>query len=83
MKSFDFSSVLTTGASGMIGCYVDFGMRTDSETLDRSHFPSGTALPTNESVGSKRCTLRPWQEALAEYVQEEWSSWASSSRITP
>ena len=41
--------------------------------VDRSHFPSGTALPANESISSQRCTLRPWQEALAEYLQEEWS----------
>ena len=81
MKQYDFSRVLATGASGMIGCYVDFGMRTDSETLDRSHFPSGTALPTNESVSSKRCTLRPWQEALAEYVGEEWAPHLRAQKI--
>lgn len=34
MKKYDFSKVLTTGSRGMIGSYVDFGIRTDSETLD-------------------------------------------------
>ena len=34
MKQYDFSRVLTTGASGMIGSYVDFGTRTDHATLD-------------------------------------------------
>ena len=42
--------------------------------VDRSHFPSSTALPTNESISSKRCALRPWQEALAEYVADEWTA---------
>lgn len=40
--------------------------------VDRSHFPSGTSLPTNEAAVSTICTLRPWQEALTEYVTEEW-----------
>lgn len=40
--------------------------------VDRSHFASGTSLPTNESISSKRCALRPWQEALTEYIGEEW-----------
>src|SRR3989344_1714474 len=34
MKQYDFSRVLATGAGGMIGSYVDFGIRTDRETLD-------------------------------------------------
>lgn len=42
--------------------------------VDRSYFASSTTLPTNESISSKRVTLRPWQEALAEYVSEEWKA---------
>ncbi len=34
MKSFDSSEVLTTGARGMVGAYVDFGLRPDRHTLD-------------------------------------------------
>lgn len=40
--------------------------------VDRSFFPSGAALPTNESVFSERVALRPWGEALAEYITDEW-----------
>ncbi len=40
--------------------------------VDRSFFPSGATLPSNESIISKRCTLRPWQEALVGYVKDEW-----------
>jgi len=49
--------------------------------VDRSHFASGATLPTNESMLSKRCTLRPWQEALAEYITTEWASYLQSARI--
>lgn len=42
--------------------------------VDRSFFPSGVALPANESIVSKHVRLRPWQEALAEYVADEWSA---------
>lgn len=34
MTNYDFSRVLTTGASGMIGSYVDFGIRVGSKQLD-------------------------------------------------
>ncbi|TAJ15978.1 NAD-dependent epimerase/dehydratase family protein, partial [Patescibacteria group bacterium] len=34
MNSFDFEKVLTIGAGGMIGSYVDFGMRPSHEELD-------------------------------------------------
>lgn len=40
--------------------------------VDRNHFASGASLPTNESISSKRCVLRPWQEALDEYLNDEW-----------
>ena len=42
--------------------------------VDRSHFASGATLPTNESISSKTVALRPWQEALAEYLAQEWIS---------
>lgn len=34
MSSFDFERVLTIGASGQVGSYIDFGVRPDSKTLD-------------------------------------------------
>ena len=49
--------------------------------IDRSFFASGVALPTNESIISKRCTLRPWEEALEEYIEDEWKSYLQSVRI--
>lgn len=42
--------------------------------VDRSHFPNASSLPTNESVRSTRCTLRPWREALDAYLADEWIS---------
>ena len=33
-KVFDYSQVLITGASGMLGSYVDFGLRPDSDELN-------------------------------------------------
>ncbi len=51
--------------------------------ISRSHFASGATLPTNESISSKRVTLRPWQEALAEYMRDEWSPHPQSATITP
>jgi dTDP-4-dehydrorhamnose reductase len=40
--------------------------------VGRSAFPSGAPLPTNESVTSRSLRLRPWQEALDEYLSQEW-----------
>lgn len=34
MNQFDFSRVVTTGAAGMVGAYVDFGLRPTKEELD-------------------------------------------------
>lgn len=41
--------------------------------VERSYFPGAATLPENEAVVSEYCKLRPWQEALSEYVAEEWS----------
>lgn len=41
--------------------------------VERNFFPSGGTLPTNESIVSAHITLRPWQEALAEYIKKEWA----------
>ena len=49
--------------------------------VDRSFFSSSTTLPTNESISSTRCVLRPWQEALDEYLEEEWKGHLQSSKI--
>ncbi|MEY2665218.1 MAG: hypothetical protein RLZZ480_323 [Candidatus Parcubacteria bacterium] len=42
--------------------------------VDRSFFSSGASLPTNEAMSSKSCKLRPWQEALSEYLDTEWKA---------
>lgn len=34
MNQFDFSRVVTTGAAGMVGAYVDFGLRPTKDELD-------------------------------------------------
>lgn len=51
-------------------------MRPDAKVraVDRSFFPSAASLPANESISSKRVPLRPWEEALAEYMADEWSA---------
>jgi glucose-1-phosphate thymidylyltransferase len=50
--------------------------------VDRSFFSSAATLPTNESISSTRCTLRPWQEALSEYLDTEWKAYLQSSKTT-
>ena len=54
----------------------------DVRAVDRNHFSSGAPLPANESIVSKRVTLRPWEEALAEYLADEWESYLRSAKIT-
>lgn len=49
--------------------------------VDRSHFASGATLPVNESIVSTHCVLRPWQEALTEYLAHEWASHLPSAKI--
>jgi dTDP-4-dehydrorhamnose reductase len=34
MENFSFDKILVTGASGMVGSYVDFGIKTDHRSLD-------------------------------------------------
>ena len=34
VKKIDLNKVLITGAEGMIGSYIDFGIRTDHDSLD-------------------------------------------------
>jgi dTDP-4-dehydrorhamnose reductase len=51
--------------------------------VDRSHFASATMLPKNEAASSQKVFLRPWREALSEYITDEWSSSRHSATITP
>lgn len=48
---------------------------TDVRAVDRNYFQSGVALPVNESIVSMHVQLRPWQEALAEYLSTEWKTY--------
>jgi len=41
--------------------------------VDRSYYPSGATLPTNESIASQGVKMRPWQEAISEYINDEWT----------
>jgi dTDP-4-dehydrorhamnose reductase len=50
------------------------GLERNVRAVDRSHFASGASLPTNESIISTQCALRPWREALAEYLEDEWQA---------
>ncbi|OGG51685.1 hypothetical protein A3C18_03425 [Candidatus Kaiserbacteria bacterium RIFCSPHIGHO2_02_FULL_54_11b] len=45
------------------------------------HFKSADGLPANESMQSKRYTMRPWREALAEYLREEWEPYLHAQKI--
>lgn len=48
--------------------------KREIRAVDRSFFPSGGYLPENESIRSNRVTLRPWEEALHEYLAAEWKT---------
>lgn len=43
------------------------------EKVTRSFYKNGHLLPSNEAITSKKIHLRPWKEALAEYIEKEWS----------
>jgi len=49
--------------------------------VDRSFFTSAANLPTNEATVSERCTLRPWEEALEDYIEDEWKLYLQSAKI--
>jgi dTDP-4-dehydrorhamnose reductase len=51
--------------------------------VDRSHFASAAALPNNESIVSSRPMMRPWQDALTEYVADEWETHLRHATIIP
>lgn len=40
--------------------------------VSSDHFPSKVPVIFNQGLVSKTITLRPWQEALREYIKEEW-----------
>lgn len=46
--------------------------KTAVRGVPRDHFESGHLLPTNEAVSSAMISLRPWQDALEEYLKTEW-----------
>ncbi|MFM2381897.1 MAG: hypothetical protein RLZZ76_664 [Candidatus Parcubacteria bacterium] len=46
--------------------------KTKVEPVKRTFFKNGHLLPPNESISSEKIHLRPWREALGEYIQEEW-----------
>lgn len=61
-------------------CMVEhLGLTTSVRAVGREYFETGYLLPTNEAISSERVQLRPWQDALKEYIDTEWSA-AFSSR---
>lgn len=59
-----------------LACHIAKQLKSDTKVraVDRSFFESANTLPTNESIASSRCKLRPWREALTEYIENEWNN---------
>lgn len=57
-----------------LACAMALQVNSDAkiDAVDRTYFPHGRVLPSNEAIIGAHSTLRPWQDALAEYVSEEW-----------
>ena len=51
---------------------LEFGNTVSVKSVDRSYFPGAESLPDNEAVESVVYQLRPWKEALREYLDTEW-----------
>ena len=55
-------------------CMVEhIGLTTSVRPVGREYFETGHLLPENEAISSERIQLRPWQEALMEYITDEWT----------
>lgn len=60
-------------------CMVEHvGLTTSIRPVGREYFETGYLLPANEAISSERIQLRPWQDALKEYIDTEWSAVFSS-----
>ncbi len=57
-----------------LACYMVEQLKPEVKVkaVDRSFFNASTTLPANEAMMSRHCSLRPWQEALTEYLTTEW-----------
>ena len=54
-------------------CMVEhMGLTTSVRAVGREYFETGYLLPANEAISSERIQLRPWQDALKEYINIEW-----------
>lgn len=54
-------------------CMVEhMGLTTPVLPVGREYFENGYLLPINEAISSERIRLRPWQDALKEYIDTEW-----------
>jgi dTDP-4-dehydrorhamnose reductase len=49
------------------------GSSASLHAVGRDYYETGHLLPTNEAMTSDTCSLRIWQEALGEYMLQEWS----------
>jgi len=58
---------------------------TKSETklkrVNREYFKTGYLLPTNESISSTQVHLRPWQDALTDYLTNEWKGYLEEIKL--
>lgn len=60
-------------------CMVEHvGLTTSVRPVGREYFETGYLLPANEAISSRRIQLRPWQDALKEYINTEWATTFSS-----
>lgn len=50
------------------------GLSTAVRAVGREYFETGYLLPANETISSERIRLRPWQDALKEYINTEWAT---------
>ena len=47
-------------------------VQTPVVPVSSDYFPSDVPLISNQSLVSRTVVLRPWQEALREYLEKEW-----------
>lgn len=59
----------------IVRCMVEHvGLTTSVRPVGREYFETGYLLPANEAISSERIQLRPWQDALKEYINTEWAT---------
>ncbi len=63
----------------IVQCMVEhMKLSTVVRPVGREYFENGYLLPVNEAISSEQVRLRPWQDALKEYINTEWATTLSS-----